>query len=452
VPGVRVRVLADAGRAGPAAGGRGGGVRGVRGEIGGRGGRVMPQKTGIEWTDFSSQLIRYRDADGKDVWACAKVSPGCAHCYSEAIAERFGRGGPFTLPVVRSVTPYFAEDEARKILRSKQLSGRRVFVGDMTDVFGAWVPDELLDRMFAVFACRPDVSFQVLTKRPDRLAAYVGGPDRRHTVWDACAELLDIGIGRLGGAGLRDFVNRVDANHHLDPLWPLPNVHLGTSVEDQRRADERVPHLLRAPAAVRFLSCEPLLGPVDVSKWLRQTSHYHLCLCVSGALKNNDFAGLTDDGGNPLDAAQAKAELQALRGKGINLVPSGGCDNFDPYEHGCRGHENPRIHWLICGGESGPGARPMNVEWAKSLVAQCKAAGVPAFVKQLGANVVTHGCTGPGEHWPRDDWAGELVELPGGQSLGWRVRLRDRKGGSPAEWPEDLRVRDFPTPSPAVEA
>lgn len=102
----------------------------------------MPNKTNIEWCDYSSQLIRYRDSTGKDVWACVKCSPGCAHCYSESIAERFRRGGPFNRAATDGVTPYFADAEHRAIVRMKALAGKRVFIGDMTDVFGEWVPDD----------------------------------------------------------------------------------------------------------------------------------------------------------------------------------------------------------------------------------------------------------------------------------------------------------------------
>jgi protein gp37 len=338
--------------------------------------------TGIEWTDATSNLLKYRDAAGKVVWHCEKVSPGCRGCYAEAIAERFGKGGPFTPVSTRKVTPFFDEVEAGRLLRSKKLTGKRVFVDDMTDLFGPWVPDEIIHRHFAVFALRPDVTFQVLTKRPERMAEYFtadGGFGPWGRVEHYARHIATIPTGRTlavwGGKN-------------------LPNCWLGTSVEDQARADSRIPHLLRCPAAVRFLSCEPLLGPVR----------------------------LPMDNCNPACPGDPSA----------CLVGASGC--------GCR------LDWIIIGGESGPGSRPCDVAWVRALLGQCRAAGVPAFCKQLGANVVTNGCTAPGEHWPNEKWAGELVTLPGGQSCGWRVRLRDRKGGDPAEWAEDLRVREFPAP------
>ncbi len=306
-------------------------------------------KTSIEWTDYSSNLIKYRDPDGKVVYGCVKVSPGCANCYASAISKRFS-GGEFTASRQKTLTPFFDEEEARRILRSRA-TGKKVFVGDMTDVLGEWVPDEMLDRMFAVFALRPDLTFQVLTKRPERMRAYLANP---HT--SAVA------------AGMR---------------WPLPNVWLGVSVEDQAAADERIPALLDTPAAVRFLSCEPLLERVDLEPWLRRVA-------TSGP-------GWRMTGGS----AMAIADIV--------------------------------LDWVIVGGESGPGARPCNFAWIRDIVAQCKAAGVPAFVKQLGANPEA---TIPGS------WINELQSSGPPIDIIWR--LRDRKGGDMSEWPEDLRMRQYP--------
>ncbi len=289
----------------------------------------MPNKTSIAWTDFSSQLIRYRDAAGKDVWSCAKTSPGCQHCYAEQLAHRYGRGGPFTEATVRTVTPYFAEEEAAKILRSKVITGKRVFVGDMTDCFGAWVPDELLDRMFAVFALRPDVTFQVLTKRAERMAAYF-------------ATYRPSGLFPTLATRFRDMPDGGTL------ISPLPNVWLGVSVEDQQRANERIPHLLRTPAAVRFLSVEPLLGAVDLyGRWT----------------------------GGPVESRQPG------------------------------GVSEPRIHWAIVGGESGPGHRPCEVAWIESVADQCRAAGVPVFIKQASGR-------GPGLRGQLSDAVWALKQFP----------------------------------------
>lgn len=173
--------------------------------------------TKIEWCDFTSNPVKFRDASGKVVWGCEKVSPGCVHCYAESLAKRYGRGGPFDAKTMRTLTPFLDEKELKTLLRSKELSGKRVFVGDMTDVFGEWVSDELIERLFWTFTQRPDVVFQVLTKRAARLAEFWKGK------------------------------------------FITPNIWLGVSVEDRKRLDERAMLLSSTPAAVRFWSVEPLL-------------------------------------------------------------------------------------------------------------------------------------------------------------------------------------------------
>jgi len=194
--------------------------------------------TSIGWTDFSANPLKYRDANGRVVWGCSKVSPGCTHCYSEALAKRWNKGSDYNDSEMAKLTPFLDDKEIRAMLTKqaidgKAVSGSRVFVGDMTDIFGAWVPDELLDRLFTTFAERPDVTFQVLTKRADRMRDYLSDGRRR-------------------------------------PLrWPLSNVWLGVSVENQERLDRRIPKLLTTPALVRFVSAEPLLGDV----WFHDFAH-----------------------------------------------------------------------------------------------------------------------------------------------------------------------------------
>lgn len=320
----------------------------------------MANKTGIEWTDASSNPIRYRDkATGKDVWACVKYSPGCARCYAESIALRFKKGGPFTKAQMEKVEPYVSDEELGRLLRSKKLAGQRVFLGDMTDVFGEWVSDEQLDRLFAVMALRGDVTFQVLTKRADRMRTYVERLSRSIDPLESAAR--DMGYTfEFRGLGLLP--------------WPIPNVWLGTSVEDQQRADERIPELLKVPAAVRFLSVEPLLSAVNLDNAL---------LPSLGELR-----GLL------------RIDWKAA----------------------------PKVDWLIVGGESGPHARPCNVEWVRSIVRQCRDTGTACFVKQLGRK--------PCGYANNDETATIRSFNP--------LQLADRKGASMEEWPDDLRVRQFP--------
>lgn len=289
-------------------------------------------KTSIEWTDYTSNLIRYRDPEGRSVHGCIKVSTGCANCYASAWSARGltgERGGAFTAKRQATLTPYFDDAEAQRILRTR-VTGKRVFVGDMTDVFGEWVPDALLDRMFAVFALRPDLTFQVLTKRPERMRAYLNDMGA-HYGGEIDGEYME----RWGDAAVALTGDPCAAGGPIEDCdWPLPNVWLGVSVENQAAADKRIPELLDTPAAVRFLSCEPLLGQLMLRRpFVRDHKNRNVMT--------------EDDEQRP-------------------LVPGSFAG----------------LHWVIVGGESGPGARPCDLAWIRGIVGQCKAAGVPVFVKQ----------------------------------------------------------------------
>lgn len=334
------------------------------------------QKTKIEWTDFSASLLKYRDAAGQTVHACVKISPGCTHCYAETLSNRWKPGRKYTLPMTRETTPFFDEAEAKRILKSKALAGHRVFVDDMTDLFGDWVPDEIIDRHFHVFEQRSDVTFQVLTKRAERSRQYLSWR------WGK----------RYDGPGSR---------------IPARNVWIGCSVEDQQRADQRIPQLLATPAAVRFLSCEPLLGPVN--------------LCAIAGGPDNEFC----------------------RGGFCDRVPGN-----------CRPSQ-PGIHWVIVGGESGHAARPMHPDWVRSLRDQCQSAAVPFFFKQWGELAPTGvGQASPRARWglvgPKSEWveypkSKEIVvqpaaaRMPGAEcmaAIGKKASGRMLDGREWSEWPE----------------
>lgn len=279
----------------------------------------MSDVTKIEWTDYT-----WSPWEG-----CTKISPGCVNCYAETRNHRFGmdnwgKGKPRRLTV-----------DWKKPLRWDGLIAVRKenFAQQNLRVFPSlcdWLDDEVpiqwLSDFMGLMLATPNLDWLLLTKRPE---------------------------------------NFFRVQHCLDDeraaMWfkegsPPRNIWIGVSVEDQQRADERIPGLLKIPAAVRFLSVEPLLGPV---------------------------------------------QLEALR---INTLMPGA----------------PGIDWVIIGGESGAGARPCNIEWLRLCIRQCRAAGVPVFVKQLGSNPVSN--RGP-----------------------QRIKLRHNKGGDPFEWPEDLQVREFPS-------
>ncbi len=329
---------------------------------------MMPTK--IEWTEYSWNPIRARNRETGRVGShCVHATPGCENCYAEAINHRLGTGLDFAAWNREKAEVYLDEKTLTQPLRWKR--PRRIFVCSMTDLFGEWVTDEMLDRIFAVMALCPHHVFQVLSKRAERMRDY------------ASAFATPGRIGRHLRALAEAKGNAFTLWRSQDRLihWPLANVWKGISAEDQRRADERIPLLLDTPAAVRWVSAEPLLGPVDLTS------------------KVYDYGnGLFGD---------------ALKWHHL------------PYQEP---RTYPKINWVVVGGESGPGARPMELRWVHDVVSQCQAEKIPIFVKQIGARPVVGGQT-------YTYYNGGPVD----------VKPRDRKGGDMAEWPSGLRVREYPT-------
>jgi protein gp37 len=224
------------------------------------------QETSIGWTDFSTNLLKYRNAEGKTVWACVHASEGCRFCYSEALAKRWGRGEAFTAENMKSLTSFFDLSEAGEVLKSKKIAGKKVFVDDMTDLFGEWVSDEIIDQHFALFALRPDVTFQVLTKRAKRMREYIDTVSFADRVYTVARSL----------GSIDQLVLLANLAHGVNPIRSLPNVHLGVSVEDQKTADERIQLLLETPAAVRWASVEPLLGELTLDVYFSNDARFGL--------------------------------------------------------------------------------------------------------------------------------------------------------------------------------
>lgn len=274
----------------------------------------MGDTTGVNWTGATWNPIQ----------GCRKVSVGCKYCYMFRDKERYGQD---PTKVHRSSKATF--DKPLKWQREAERGDRvghdcLVFTCSWSDWFieeadGAW-----RDDMWAITKACSLLTFQILTKRPERMRQMLTSPR-----WAA--------------------------------MKPLPNVWLGVSVEDQMTADERIPLLLDTPAAIRWISAEPLLGPLDLDR--------------------------------------IEAVCSTWR-KGLTI--------------------GTYLDWVVVGGESGPGARPFHLNWAHDLIDQCRAAGVPVFVKQVGARPVID----------RDDS---------------RI-IRDRKGGDMSEWPSSIRIREFPRP------
>lgn len=214
----------------------------------------------IEWTDETLNPLRARRRDnGVTGWHCEKVSPGCTNCYAETMnrAQRFyGTGYRYTMPARAHVENFLDMQTLDRMHRMRKR--KRVFLCDMTDIFGPWVPDGWLDRLFRAMAIAGNVQWQILTKRPERMREYI--------------------VSRFSGTGIYHPRTPESRRHP----WPLPNVWLGVSAENQDYADHRIPQLLATPAAVRFVSAEPLLGEVDLVPYLWPTPGATLDWVITG--------------------------------------------------------------------------------------------------------------------------------------------------------------------------
>lgn len=261
----------------------------------------MGDKSKIEWTD----------ASWNPIVGCSKVSEGCRNCYAIRYANRMnGRnklyngltkqvnGNPEWTNIVR-----FSEERLLQPLKWKR--PRMIFVNSMSDLFHESVSDAQIENIFAVMCVAQKHIFQVLTKRPERMKSFLLQPH----IKDSIRFKVEEGLGY-----------KID---YFDKMWPIVNVWIGVSVEDQKTADERIPLLLQTPAAVRWISAEPLLAPVMIDTYLAHTPE--------------------DDDGAPYPG---------------------------------------KINWIVAGGESGPNARPSHPDWFRSLRDQCLAANVPFFFKQ----------------------------------------------------------------------
>jgi protein gp37 len=356
-------------------------------------------KTSIEWTAGPDGM------PGK-TWnptrGCSRVSEGCRNCYAERIAARFSTHAYQTGDDDAGVFAGFAKQTAAgprwtgrvELIPSKlgePLRWRkpcRCFVNSMSDLFHEALPFEHIAAVFGVMAMCPHITFQVLTKRPERARAFFAWVrEKARIATSAIAVVASAADEALPDTEAIDRL-LLRGDYGRKATWPLPNVWLGTSCEDQATAEKRIPYLFDCPAAVRFVSYEPALGPVDFTRL--------------EMLKPDPPYG-------------PGAWLNALTG---HLV---GPDDILP-DH---------LDQIIVGGESGPSARPFDTWWARSVIEQCSAAGVACFVKQMGSKPTGWSCaSGPDCTHPdcgRQEW-----------------HLRDRKGGDMSEWPERYRVRQFP--------
>lgn len=329
----------------------------------------MGDRTLIEWADASWNPVRAMRLTGQLVeqlkhsvgWHCEHVSEACRNCYAEGMNKRLGTGFDYKPGHLGRDVGIFLDEK----LLLQPLAWRRprkIFVCSMTDLFADFVSDEMIDRMFAVMALCPQHVFQVLTKRPKRMREYITALlNKQRSIYRNAGEG---GIGWQTNDIMCAFTGEADEDAALGKPWrPLPNVWLGVSVEDQTRAEERILPLLKTPAAVHWLSCEPLLGPLDLT-----------CIDISGdaemdCLNPRIWADEIDDWRGTSDTWEEDFE------DWFGLPP----DRCSP---GAAIHAT--IDWVVVGGESGLKARPMHPDWARSLRDQCAAAGVPFHFKQVG--------------------------------------------------------------------
>jgi protein gp37 len=273
----------------------------------------MGDKSNIEWTDATWNVIT----------GCSVVSPGCTNCYAMRQAGTRLKTSPSYVGLTEDTKAgpvwngkvRFNEKQVRLPLQWQK--PRRIFVNSMGDLFHEDVPDEWIDRVFAVMWSTHWHVFQILTKRPERM---------------------------------RDYVREAIKHPPFSPGLPQ-NIWLGTSCEDQARADERVPLLLATPAAVRWVSAEPLLGPINFQRL--------------------SVLNLPDDPPGP----SCVRRVMSLTGEIKDVEPRSG-RLFDA-------GDTSRLDWIVVGSESGRAARPMAAQWARDIREQCKVAGVPFFMKQM---------------------------------------------------------------------
>ena len=333
-----------------------------------RKGASMSDSSKIEWTDASWNPIRARNLKtGKVGWHCEHDTTGCKFCYAEGFNMRLGTGLPFKPGHRKDLEIFLDEKMLLAPLRWKK--PRRVFVCSMTDAFASFVKDEWLDKMLAVMALSPQHTFQVLTKRAERMREYFAKPFRAN--WSSVVTKF-----LAEGYFKKNDWTPAKATAAIWECPALPNVWLGVSTERQQEADERIPLLLQTPAAVRFISAEPLLGPIDLKRWMpsgtwgsfKGAPVYHQTYFMTkcehcGWLGSSELVDLCSYGDDADCVCPACHKIFM-------------CDDFG---------DGRGLRWIIAGGESGRGARPMHPAWARSLREQCAAANVRFFFKQFGA-------------------------------------------------------------------
>lgn len=374
----------------------------------------MKHGTAIEWTHPPG----YTGETWNPVVGCQKVSEGCRNCYAKTVHDMRHKAKLDGKKLPEQYAKPFETVQLMERRLADPLSARKprcYFVNSVSDLFHEDVPDEFIDRVFAVMALCPQHYFLILTKRPERMREYmekgfgVNQKDMPGHLRVFQAIMAAIGDEEKGGVYHRALPEaiRVDAEQQAPSLgepgeefspqeyieqglfgarWPLPNVGLGVSVEDQATADARIPLLLQTPAAMRFVSYEPALGPVDFAEG----------------------------------------------GHGWLFV--------DELANGQR----TRLDWIITGGESGPNARPMHPDWVRSVRDQCAAAGVAYFFKQhgewLAESQISSG-NGTVYGWRNKETATRHIEGETFYKVGKKAAGHLLDGEEHFDWPPQMMTR-----------
>ncbi len=399
----------------------------------------MSDHSTIEWTDATWNPVR----------GCSRVSPGCEHCYAEGVAARFsGPGQPYEGLARRAPngeprwtgTVRLVPEMLDQPLRWKR--PRRIFTNSMSDLFHESLSFEEIAAVYAVMHACPLHTFQVLTKRPARRLEFMRWLQERGGIGPYIRSMTVARKDEPEVSRLRrpfDEITKTEvingrkcrarddawmqvfnaaAVTHKGPAW---NIWEGVSVENQAAADERIPHLLQTPAAVRFLSVEPLLGPVDLSRWAPALTPWQGAAPATWSdvawpawvppelrAEIATFWSEAWHRGPKAYAAQFATNYarrvgfgERVSGRDLGKKPIAGryvhaWNNIgrvvrDDGSYGCVAAEvvtpddrPARLDWVIVGGESGTKARPMHPQWARDLRDQCVAAGVAFFFKQWG--------------------------------------------------------------------
>lgn len=339
----------------------------------------MAEETKIQWADSTFN----------PVVGCQRVSPGCDNCYAavstpaRTMKITWGAQQPRHRTSIANWKVPLRWNRGHRHFFEKHGRRRRVFCASLSDWLDSEWPIDWFVDLLELIHDTPHLDWLLLTKR-------IGN-------WRKRLETARAAAAYQGKGWLASFVD-----DWLNGRAPR-NAWIGATVVNQEEANRDVPKLLAIPAVVRFLSMEPLLGLVR------------------------------------LDRISHETQVRADDTWTLNMNALTGFKATSPYS----GTDGPRVDWVIVGAESGSAARPAELVWIRDLVQQCRAAGVPPFVKQLGQQVLDDGMSSPAEHWP----SGKMREpIPRQQESdpAFVVRLDHAKGGEPAEWPDDVRVREFP--------